>query len=195
MGCTVLSGGFISGRMGVNTPSLVFPFTVPTGQDIQDLWVIADLDPEFVAVSYVDTESDVLAVKKILIERGNDGIKLITKIDRPIALATFDTILEVSDGIMVARGDLGVEIEIAEGALELPAVLFGEDQGRYLLALPETSAAAVLERAAAADIPAQRLGRTGGKGLTVNRVHTISIADLRRAHAGWLPAYMASPTT
>ncbi|MDP6627444.1 MAG: pyruvate kinase [Methanopyri archaeon] len=110
MECTILSGGFISSRMGVNTPSLVFPFTVPTGKDIQDLWVIADLEPEFVAVSYVDTESDVLAVKKILTERGNDSIKLITKIDRPIALATFDSILEVSDGIMVARGDLGVEI-------------------------------------------------------------------------------------
>ncbi|HJM51309.1 MAG TPA: phosphoribosylformylglycinamidine synthase subunit PurL [Alphaproteobacteria bacterium] len=119
-----------------------------------------------------------------------------------IADGLVDACHDISDGgLLVAlaemalAGDLGVEIEIAEGALELPAVLFGEDQGRYLLALPETSAAAVLESAAAAHIPAQRLGRTGGKGLTVNRVHTISIADLRRAHAGWLPAYMASPTT
>ena len=109
---------------------------------------------------------------------------------------------DVSDGgILVAvaemalAGKIGATLQVPEDGPPAHAWLFGEDQGRYLLALPETSAAAVLERAAAADIPAQRLGRTGGKGLTVNRVHTISIADLRRAHAGWLPAYMASPTT
>jgi phosphoribosylformylglycinamidine synthase len=113
-----------------------------------------------------------------------------------------DACHDVSDGgLLVAlaemalAGDVGVEIEIAEGGPALNAMLFGEDQGRYLLALPETSAAAVLQRAADANIPAQRLGLSGGKGLTVNGVHTISVAELRHAHAGWLPEYMASPST
>ena len=83
---------------------------VPTEKDIKDLEFIADLDPEFVAISFVSSGADILTVKKLLENYGNNEIKLIAKIERPIALENFDQILEVSDGIMIARGDLGVEI-------------------------------------------------------------------------------------
>ena len=107
----VLAGGMISDRKGVNIPTGELKQRVPTEKDIKDLKLIAELNPEFVAISFVSDGSDVLHVKKILENYGNNKIKLISKIERPIALENFDAILEVSDGIMVARGDLGVEID------------------------------------------------------------------------------------
>ncbi|MBY8985553.1 MAG: pyruvate kinase [Candidatus Lokiarchaeota archaeon] len=107
----VLAGGMVSDRKGVNIPSGELKQRVPTEKDIKDLELIAELNSEFVAISFVSDGSDVLHVKKILENYGNDNIKLISKIERPIALDNFDAILEVSDGIMVARGDLGVEID------------------------------------------------------------------------------------
>ena len=107
----VLAGGMISNRKGVNIPSGELQQRVPTEKDIKDLEIIAELDPEYVAISFVSDSSDIIHVKKILENYGNNNIKLISKIERPIALDNFDAILEVSDGIMVARGDLGVEID------------------------------------------------------------------------------------
>ncbi len=106
----VLAGGMISDRKGVNIPTGELKQRVPTQKDIEDLKLIAELNTEFVAISFVSDGSDVLHVKKILENYGNNKIKLISKIERPVALDNFDSILEVSDGIMVARGDLGVEI-------------------------------------------------------------------------------------
>ena len=110
MECKILSGGNISSRKGVNLPSTEISLTVPTPKDTHDLELIAKLDPEFVAVSFVGNAGDVVKIRKMLSDFGNDTIKLISKIERPVALENFDSILEVSDGIMVARGDLGVEI-------------------------------------------------------------------------------------
>ncbi len=106
----VIAGGLISNNKGVNIPSGELKQSVPTEKDIKDLEYIADLNPEFVAISFVSGGDDVLTVKKLLENYGNNEIKLISKIERPIALDNFDQILEVSDGIMIARGDLGVEI-------------------------------------------------------------------------------------
>ena len=106
----VLAGGPISNRKGVNIPKGELQQKVPTEKDIKDLELIAELDPEYCAISFVSSGDDVLHVRKILENYGNSEIKLISKIERPIALENFDQILEVSDGIMVARGDLGVEI-------------------------------------------------------------------------------------
>jgi pyruvate kinase len=107
----VLAGGMISDRKGVNIPTGELKQRVPTEKDIKDLELIAELNSEYVAISFVSDGSDVLHVKKILENYGNNNIKLISKIERPVALDNFDSILDVSDGIMVARGDLGVEID------------------------------------------------------------------------------------
>ena len=106
----VKAGGIISNRKGVNIPRGQLSQRVPTEKDIKDLELIAELNPEYVAISFVSSGADVLHVKRILENYGNNEIKLISKIERPIALDNFDDILEVSDGVMVARGDLGVEI-------------------------------------------------------------------------------------
>jgi pyruvate kinase len=110
----ILAGGPISNRKGVNIPYGELKQRVPTEKDIKDLELIAELDTEFCAISFVSTAEDVLHVKKLLENYGNRNIKLISKIERPIALEYFDSILDVSDGIMVARGDLGVEIDPAQ---------------------------------------------------------------------------------
>ena len=108
--CEIITGGFISTKKGVNLPSTKISLTVPTEKDVEDLKLIARLDPEYIAVSFVNDDKDILKIKKILNDAGNPNIKLIAKIERPFALENFDKILEVSDGIMIARGDLGVEI-------------------------------------------------------------------------------------
>lgn len=120
----VLAGGMISNRKGVNIPTGELKQRVPTEKDIKDLELITELDPEYVAISFVSDGSDVLRVRRILENYGNDNIKLISKIERPIALDNFDNILEVSDGIMVARGDLGVEIDPDKVPLEQKEMIY-----------------------------------------------------------------------
>jgi len=106
----VIAGGLISNNKGVNIPSGELTTKVPTEKDIKDLEFIAKLNPEYVAISFVSGGDDVLTVKKLLENYGNNEVKLISKIERPVALDNFDQILEVSDACMIARGDLGVEI-------------------------------------------------------------------------------------
>jgi pyruvate kinase len=106
----IIAGGLISNNKGVNIPSGELKHRVPTEKDIKDLEFIADLNPDYVAISFVSGGDDVLTIKRLLENYGNSEIKLISKIERPVALDNFDQILEVSDGVMIARGDLGVEI-------------------------------------------------------------------------------------
>ncbi len=108
--CTIMAGGHLTSRKGVNLPSTEISLSVPTTKDKEDLKLIAELDPEYVAISFVKSAVDVKNIRDLLKSYGNDKIKLIAKIERPVALENFDSILEASDGIMVARGDLGVEI-------------------------------------------------------------------------------------
>ncbi|OGG98859.1 MAG: pyruvate kinase [Candidatus Lambdaproteobacteria bacterium RIFOXYD1_FULL_56_27] len=108
--CKVLSGGTIFTRKGVNLPTTKLSLRVPTEKDIVDLKLIAELDPAYLAASFVGTADDVETIRHILASYGNDRIKLISKIERPIAVDNFEEILAASDGIMVARGDLGVEL-------------------------------------------------------------------------------------
>ncbi|MBL8670919.1 MAG: phosphoribosylformylglycinamidine synthase subunit PurL [Alphaproteobacteria bacterium] len=94
---------------------------------------------------------------------------------------------------MALAGDLGATVALPEGGPVPASALFGEDQGRYLIATraPETVLAAARE----AGVPAAMLGMTGGDALTVTGVFSISVQDLRRAHEAWLPAYMDGKAT
>ena len=67
---------------------------------------------------------------------------------------------------------------------------FGEDQGRYLIAVPAGEAAEILQKAAQAQVPAEKLGRSGGGTLTLNAGAPISLSELRRTHEAWLPDFM-----
>ena len=107
--CTVVSGGEISSHKGVNVPGVDLGMTVPTPQDIEHLHFISSLGPEFVAVSAVKRRSEVEKVTNFLHNEGMD-IPIISKIEHNMAIENFDDILDCSYGIMVARGDLGVEV-------------------------------------------------------------------------------------
>ncbi|MFX1564426.1 MAG: pyruvate kinase [Promethearchaeota archaeon] len=107
--CSVVTGGEISTNKGVNVPGVDLGMTVPTPQDIEHLKFIIELGPEFVAISAVKRRSEIEKVQSFLRNEGTD-IPIISKIEHIFAIKNFDDILDASYGIMVARGDLGVEI-------------------------------------------------------------------------------------
>ncbi len=116
-----------------------------------------------------------------------------------IASRTVDTVHDLSDGgLAVALAEMSIATGIGAAVPEAPAGrpahawLFGEDQGRYVLAVSEAAASEILSNASAKGIAAMRIGTTGGDRLTLPGGETISVVDLRAAHEGWFPAYMAS---
>ncbi len=108
--CKTIAGGTISEHKGVNMPSGNLQVEIPTAKDKEDLRVIAELKPDYIAASFVAKAADVEAVRRVLRNYGEKDAKIVSKIERPLSLTNFDEILRVSDAIMVARGDLGVEI-------------------------------------------------------------------------------------
>ncbi|MHA1785321.1 MAG: pyruvate kinase [Candidatus Helarchaeota archaeon] len=106
--CEVLAGGNLSSRKGINIPGEISQ-RVPTEKDIRDLKFMVKNNLDFVAASFVSSPEDVLNVRKVLEDEGK-VIPIISKIERPQAIRQFDEILEISNGIMIARGDLGVEL-------------------------------------------------------------------------------------
>lgn len=107
--CKVIDGGDIRGRRGVNVPGAHLNIGSLTEKDRKDLELGLKKGVDFVALSFVQTADDVKKLRAILDKRGSK-IGIIAKIETEEAVANIDAILEVSDGIMVARGDLAVEI-------------------------------------------------------------------------------------
>jgi len=108
--CRVDNGGTISSYKGCNIPSGNLSLAVPTEKDEEDLAFIAGMDPDHVAVSFVNRSEDIERVRSFLSKAGRPDVRLIAKIERPSALNDLDRIIKASDAVMVARGDLGVEI-------------------------------------------------------------------------------------
>jgi len=106
--CIVTTGGTISNRKGVNVPDVVLPLAALSEKDRADLEFACDLGADWLALSFVQRAEDVTEARELA--RGRSAI--LAKIEKPAALNKFDEILAVSDGIMVARGDLGVELPV-----------------------------------------------------------------------------------
>jgi pyruvate kinase len=104
----VIFGGMLSNRKGVNLPDTVLPIPALTVKDRADLEAAASIGVDWIALSFVQRAEDV-AEAKVLI-KGRAGV--MAKIEKPSALTTLDDILKIADGIMVARGDLGVELPL-----------------------------------------------------------------------------------
>lgn len=111
--CTVLTSGEYSSRKGVNLPNVKLSIPALTTKDRKDLNFIINQDINYIALSFVRDAKD-LAPLNTLIKKTNKSIKTIAKIEKPEAINNFETILDNCDGIMVARGDLGVETSIFE---------------------------------------------------------------------------------
>lgn len=105
--CEVVNGGFLYPRKGVNLPFTETTTSSLTDKDEKDLEFILTKNPEWVAISFVQTKKDVLRIRELL---GDNKARVMCKIERANAIDNIGEIIEESDGIMVARGDLGVEI-------------------------------------------------------------------------------------
>ena len=106
--CLVLNGGEISDRKGVNVPDAILPLAALSEKDRADLDFICDLGIDWLALSFVQRAEDIVEARDLIAGRAS----VISKIEKPSAVKSFDEILKVSDGVMVARGDLGVELPV-----------------------------------------------------------------------------------
>lgn len=112
--CKILNGGAISNNKGVNVPETDTHLPAITDQDIEDIKFAIENEFDFIACSFVRKASNVIEVRDVLKRYGGQNIMIISKIENREGVSNFDEILMVSDGIMVARGDLGVEIPTEE---------------------------------------------------------------------------------
>ena len=110
--CTIISGGVLLDRKGVNVPGVTLNVPFISEQDREDIIYACQHDGDYLALSFVDEKEDVLQAREILKEQNREDMLVISKIESETAIDNIDDIIEVSDGIMVARGDLGVEVPV-----------------------------------------------------------------------------------
>ena len=110
--CKIISGGVLGNKKSLNVPNVSLDIPFISKEDCEDLIYACLHDGDFIALSFVNTKEDVLEARKIFKEYGREDIKVISKIESATGFDNLDEILEVSDGIMVARGDLGVEVPL-----------------------------------------------------------------------------------
>jgi len=108
----VTTGGLLGEHKGINAPGVELGAKALTEKDLADLQFGARVGVDMVALSFVRSAQDVRETRRLLTEAGSNGTPIIAKLERPEALQRLDEILEVSQGVMVARGDLGLEIPL-----------------------------------------------------------------------------------
>lgn len=112
--CRVMNGGTVSNNKGVNVPDVHLSLPYVSEKDRNDILFGIEKDFDFVAASFVRRADDVRQIRKILVDNGGKNIEIISKIENREGVDNIDEIIEASDGIMIARGDMGVEIASEE---------------------------------------------------------------------------------
>jgi pyruvate kinase len=102
----VIEGGILSNRKGVNVPDVVLPISALTEKDKTDIRILHDITADWVAISFVQSAEDIMYARSFI----DSDVGIIAKIEKPVGVQKLDSILEVSDAVMVARGDLGIEM-------------------------------------------------------------------------------------
>jgi len=108
--CVLINSGFLGNKKGINVPDVFVDLPSLTEKDISDIKFGIEAGFDFVAASFVRTAADIVNIRKVLEDNGGQHMHIIAKIESRDGVDNLDSILEVADGIMVARGDLGVEI-------------------------------------------------------------------------------------
>ena len=131
--CTVINGGPISNHKGVNVPGAELSMPYISDVDRSDIMFGCDMGFDFIAASFVRCREDILEIRKILDQHGSH-MKIIAKIESMQGIRNLEDILTVSDGIMVARGDLGVEIPMEEiPVVQKQMIKMAEAQGKHVI--------------------------------------------------------------
>jgi len=108
--CVLINSGFLGHRKGINVPDVFVDLPSLTEKDIEDIKYGITADFDYIAASFVRTANDIINIRKVLEDNGGGHIKIIAKIESRDGVNNLESILEVADSVMVARGDLGVEI-------------------------------------------------------------------------------------
>lgn len=131
--CKVMNGGPISDKKGVNVPGAVLSMPYLSEQDRSDVIFGCEIGFDFIAASFTRTKEDVQAIRNILKEK-NSSMKIIAKIESTQGIQNLDEILDAADGIMVARGDMGVEVPFEEvPVLQKKMIKSAEAEGKYVI--------------------------------------------------------------
>jgi len=112
--CLIKNSGFLGENKGINLPNIKVNLPALSKKDLEDIKFGCEMDVDYIAASFVRKASDVKELRKELKKNGKKNIQIISKIENNEGILNFKSILDISDGIMVARGDLGVEIPIEE---------------------------------------------------------------------------------
>ena len=112
--CTIENGGLLGSRKGINIPDVFVNLPALTEKDLADIKFGAEVGFDYIAASFIRCATDVIKIRQVLEESGGSDIQIIAKIENRDGVNNIDESLEVSDAIMVARGDLGVEIPAEE---------------------------------------------------------------------------------
>lgn len=112
--CKVVVGGMLSNNKSINLPNIDLHWNYLKDSCLEDLDLAVKLKPDYLALSFISYAEDVVAVRKYLAQKGIQEIKLISKIENAIGVKNIESILKESDGVMIARGDLGVEVEYSK---------------------------------------------------------------------------------
>ena len=108
--CKIIDGGVLGNRKSMSVPGIKLDIPYVSDADREDIIYACEHGGEFLAISFVSTKEDVLEVKEILKEHGREDLQIICKIESALGIENLEEILSVSDGVMVARGDLGTEV-------------------------------------------------------------------------------------
>ena len=108
--CVCANDGVVKNKRGINVPDVKLGFDYLSPKDIEDITFGCEMDVDFIAASFCRRAQDIIDIKKLLVENGKPNIQVIAKIENNEGVENIEDILKVADGIMVARGDLGVEV-------------------------------------------------------------------------------------
>lgn len=112
--CRVVEGGVLGGKKGVSVPGVDLEIPAISQKDREDILFGIENGIDLIAASFISHASDVMFIRKLLEDNGGENIQVFSKIENRLGVDNFDEILKVSDGIMIARGDLGVEVDMEE---------------------------------------------------------------------------------
>lgn len=131
--CRVINGGFVSNHKGVNVPGAVLSMPYINETDRSDILFGIEMGYEFIAASFARCKEDILELRQILDAQGSD-MKIIAKIENMQGIENLEEILEVSDGVMVARGDMGVEVPLEEvPILQKKMIRMANAKGKHVI--------------------------------------------------------------